>query len=96
MTLITDPSNEPMFTLDRKLWLADDRATVIEDGQAGAAFLLGLEGDEITLAEAERLGLVKSKRATKQEAAPEDKQAAEPEDKAVKKAPAKKRAAKKA
>ncbi len=42
---------------DRRLWLTADRATVVEDGDPRAAFLLVGPGGEIAPAEVQRLGL---------------------------------------
>lgn len=42
---------------DRRLYLAADKATVVEDGDPRAAFLLCGVGGEIPAKEAERLGL---------------------------------------
>lgn len=75
-----------VFVLDRKLWLSADRESVVEDGGAGAAFLLGGEGDEIPASEAERLGLSGSKPAAKQAPESDNKEAAAPANKARKSA----------
>lgn len=66
-----------MMELDRKLWLTADRDSVVEDGDPGAAFLLGNKGTEITDAEALRLGLKQAKKSA-------DKKADEPANKARK------------
>lgn len=66
--------------VDRRLYLAADRETLVEDGDPGAAFLWASEGDEVTDEEAERVGY-KPSRKSKQPA--EDKaQVAPAEDKA--------------
>jgi len=44
--------------LTEKLWLTDDRKTVVKDGDKRAAFLLGLAGQEISDKHAKQLGLV--------------------------------------
>ena len=46
------------ITLDRKLWLTADRGTVVEDGDVRARYLLGVNGDEITVEEARRLDIL--------------------------------------
>lgn len=79
-------------TVDRKLWLATDRETLVEDGDPAAAFLWAAEGDEVDDDEAARVGYKAT--ATKKAPQPEDKQAPAPENKSAP-APAK-RAAKKA
>lgn len=42
---------------DRRLYLTADKETVVEHGDTRAAFLLAGEGSEISMPEAERLGL---------------------------------------
>jgi hypothetical protein len=42
---------------DRRLYLAADQQTVVEDGDPRAAFLLATPGTEISEADAKRLGL---------------------------------------
>lgn len=60
--------------LDRKLWLTEDRAKVVEDGDPNAAFLLGNEGTEVPDDEAKRLGVkAKSAPANKAKSAPANK-----------------------
>lgn len=51
-------SHGEMVILDRKLWLTEDREHVVEDGDEKARFLLGVEGDQLSLEEARRLDLV--------------------------------------
>lgn len=45
-----------MFS-DRRLYLSADKATVLEEGDSGAAYLLASEGAEISAADVGRLGL---------------------------------------
>ena len=74
---------------DRRLWLTADKSTVVEDGDAGAAFLLcGGAGGTLPKAQAQELGLLKAPD-------PEVKMEAKPEDKAMAKPAAKKTAKKK-
>lgn len=75
---------------DRRLYLAKDRATLVEAGGPGAAFLLAPEGGLIEQGDAVRLGLVVRdgvvvqpgpEPEAKEQPKPEDKEAAKPEDK---------------
>lgn len=50
----------PMHTLKAKTWVNRDSTKVAKEGSTEAAFLLGLEGDEISDETAKRLGLVDS------------------------------------
>lgn len=69
-------------TADRKLWLAADKETVVEDGDAGAAFLFASPGDEISDEDAKRYGVKsKSKPAEKQAPPPSNKQSPTPANK---------------
>lgn len=63
-----------MYTLDRKLWLTEDRGRVVEEGDPAARFLLGNTGAQIRDDEAERLGLT----GKKAKAAADDKAAEQP------------------
>lgn len=66
------------YRSDRKLWLTADRERVVEDGSSEAAFLFAGEGDEITVEDAERYGLVGGSKAA---APPANKQAPAPANK---------------
>jgi|DewCreStandDraft_4_1066084.scaffolds.fasta_scaffold35960_4 hypothetical protein len=57
----------PTVTVERKLWLDADGG-LVEDGDPRAAVLYCVPGDEIPRAEAERLGLLKSRRPTRNKA----------------------------
>lgn len=48
---------EVQFTADRRLYLAVDRLTVVEEGDQRACFLLANTGDDITKEQARTLGL---------------------------------------
>lgn len=67
------------YRADRTLWLTADRERVVEDGSDEAAFLFTVEGDEISVGEAERYGLLGGGKAA---AKPADKQASAPANKA--------------
>lgn len=54
---LRDAARPAAIIADRRLWLAADRTSVVEDGDARAAFLLAGPGGEILAAEVERLGL---------------------------------------
>jgi len=56
--------NEPTYQLDRKLWLAADMTTVVEDGDPQARSLLGSAGKSIPLSQARSLGLCGDSSAT--------------------------------
>lgn|GEM_PF-2961045 len=67
---------------DRPLYLAADRATVVEEGDPRAAWLLAGAGGLIPQAEADRLGLVSEGGRVRQRAQPaEHKMRAPGEDK---------------
>ena len=70
---VPDPT-APMVTV-RGLWLTADRQRVVKAGDPEAAFSLG---NQITIAEAQRLGLLPSE---KEAAAPANKMRAPAEDK---------------
>lgn len=80
------------LTADRRLYLASDRETLVEEGDVRAAFLLVGAGDGIPASEAQRLGLsVRDGRVvqgapepTKAMPAPEDKALSKPDDKSGK------------
>lgn len=46
-----------MFKLETRTYVNSDSSKVVEEGSSDAAFLLGNEGDEISVETAERLGL---------------------------------------
>lgn len=67
-----------MFTLTERLWYTADKTAVVSDGDLKAAFLLGVEGSQISDEEATRLGLSETKaepkkRANKKAKAPANK-----------------------
>lgn len=73
---------------DRRLYLTADRARVVEEGDADAAFLLATPGHTISIGDQKRLGLalddgrvVIGKKAAKK---PADKSAGMPENKSKK------------
>lgn len=47
------------YELTETLWLTEDKAHVVKDGEPGARFLLGVPGQTIPEEEAARLGLDK-------------------------------------
>jgi hypothetical protein len=47
------------YELTETLWLTEDKESVVQDGQPGARFLLGVPGQVIPEEEAARLGLSK-------------------------------------
>ncbi len=51
----------PNFTSDRRLYLTADKARVVDEGDAEAAFLLVGEGGELPEEEAEKYGLTGAK-----------------------------------
>lgn len=55
--ILLEAAGEPMARLPRKLWLTEDCERAVEDGDEKARFLLGLEGDEIPVSLATKLGL---------------------------------------
>lgn len=60
--------------IDRHLYLTEDRSRVVEENDPASRFLWAAPGDEVSRAEAERLGAIKAK------AEPEPaEEAAEPE-----------------
>lgn len=72
--------NSPTVTVDRRLWLTEDRNHVVEDGDVRARFLLAAgPGATMDRADAERLGLIHQQ--AKQAEKPQDKAQAKPEDK---------------
>lgn len=54
---LRDTARPTAIIADRRLYLAADRTTVVEEGDRRAAFLLAGQGSEIPAAEVERLGL---------------------------------------
>lgn len=52
-----------MYKADRRIYVTADRSEVVEESDPRAAILLAAEGQEITDAEAKRLGLVGKKAA---------------------------------
>lgn len=74
----------PGLIADRRLYLAADNETVVEDGDPRAAFLLSGPGGEIPGPEVERLGLTgKDDKIILPQDQPAKKEAAKAEDKAV-------------
>lgn len=73
--IMPQPEPEPQFTLDRKLWLAADLQTVVEDGDSAARSLLGTPGKRIPLRDAIRFGLTEDAAAVKQAKPASNKQA---------------------
>lgn len=63
--------------LGETLWLADDRESVVAEGDPTAAHLLGTKGKRLSREEAERYGLVKARKPS------ENKQSAPAENKAA-------------
>lgn len=47
-----------MYKLEARTYVNNDSTKVVDEGSPDAAFLLGAEGDEISVETAERLGLV--------------------------------------
>jgi hypothetical protein len=92
---ITEGSDQQHFVeVGERLWLAEDRETVVADGDAAAAFLLATPGTRLSREDAERYGLVKASKAKAADTSSEDPQA-EQADTAAAKKPAGKAAAKK-
>lgn len=54
---LRDAARPTAIIADRRLYLTADRATVVEEGDLRAAFLLAGQGSEIPAVEVERLGL---------------------------------------
>ena len=50
------------FVPDRRLWLTEDRAHVVDDGDPRARFLFAVPGRTIDLGEAIRYGLTKERK----------------------------------
>lgn len=67
LTISTTDDAGPTVTAERKLWLDAD-GCLVEDGDPRAAVLYCVPGDEIPRAEAERLGLLKSRRKSRRPA----------------------------
>lgn len=62
------------IVIDRHLYLTEDRSRVVEENDPASRFLWAAPGDEVSRAEAERLGAIKA------QAEPEPaEEAAEPE-----------------
>jgi hypothetical protein len=57
-----DAGMQPIVTLDRRLWLVEDKSRVVEDGDPEAAFLYSVPGTIVPKAEAEALGAIKKKK----------------------------------
>lgn len=72
-----------MVVIDRHLYLTEDQSRVVEEGDTAGRWLWASPGQEISRAEAERLGAVKSQAAPEPEPEVESKALAKPEDKAV-------------
>lgn len=68
-------------TVDRRLYLAADNETLVEDGDPNAAFLWASEGDEVSDDEAKRVGYKPSRKSSR--AAEDKSQAAPAEDKSA-------------
>lgn len=98
-------SGGPSLTADRRLYLATDGVTVVEESDPRAALLLAGAGCEIPIPDAQRYRLslvdgrvVQERDATaepkrKEAPKPEDKQAAPPAENKAAQSPAKKRSA---
>lgn len=69
------------LTADRRLYLTRDRETVVEEGDAAAAYLLCGAGGQISLPEVARLRLSLEQGRIKQQAKPKDKARRKHEDK---------------
>lgn len=54
---LRDGARPAAIIADRRLWVAEDRTTVVEDGDPRAAFLLAGQGSEIPATEMARLHL---------------------------------------
>ncbi|MDI9885907.1 hypothetical protein QMZ92_16355 [Streptomyces sp. HNM0645] len=75
------------IVIDRHLYLTEDRTRVVEEGDPASRFLWAAPGDEVSRAEAVRLGAVKAeperaKEAPEAEAESEPKQRAQRANKA--------------
>lgn len=57
VSTLRDAARPAAIIADRRLYLTADRATVVEEGDPRAAFLLVGQGGEIAATEVERLGL---------------------------------------
>lgn len=58
------------IVIDRHLYLTEDRSRVVEEGDLASRFLWAAPGDEVSRAEAVRLGAIKAE----ESAAPEPEQ----------------------
>jgi len=67
---------------EENLWLTADKESLVPDGHPDAAFLFSSSGGELSVAEAEKYGLLGGKaKAAQEDAEPEEKKAAKPADK---------------
>jgi hypothetical protein len=76
---LSDPQEGTMHTLTEKTFVNADSTAVAAEGSVEAAWLLGLEGDEISDETAERLGLTGSKKGKKKAKSTADETAEEAE-----------------
>jgi hypothetical protein len=68
-------------TVDRRLYLTEDRSRVVGEGEPGGRWLWAVPGDEVSRAEAERLGALSPEPAPAPEPEPEAKKAPAPANK---------------
>jgi len=62
---LADQKERPMYTLTERTYVNSDSTKVVDEGSTEAAWLLGIEGEEISDETAERLGLVGAPEAPK-------------------------------
>jgi hypothetical protein len=80
ITRLRDGEGEPMHKLTEKTYVNADSTKVVPEGDPEAAYLLGLEGDEISLETAQRVGLVEKESAYAEQTVDELRSLAEERD----------------